>query len=688
MWAQRDPFHITATLQNVLPTFSLAKVVRPCQSWGMRKLYTQLDVDIPQIRLASILPGRWSEEISCTLSVVSLDDKPEYEALSYTWGDPSDKVPVILNGVTYLATRNLRSALRRLRSSRETRQVWIDALCINQVDKAEKSRQVSMIKEIYSGTKEVQIYLGESKVSETISELEQSTWTDPPRTYWYGDERDLQMINDLFDGQNIAEQRSSDGNQSTKLRQTVAGAYTILAVLAGGRCLKPCLSSQPSSIVWSEAGSVLEHLASSPWWKRVWVVEEAILSRTATTIYGEVIAPLDLIERGGSLIEVHFSRCCKDFCRRLPAELQGNLLALGIHTTVLERIRHVYQSFNDQQAVQLQDYLQMTRTREAYDLRDKVYSLLGLIKDCPGPLPIVPDYSLSVSQLYILTAVQFIKHSNSLEILATHERKKAESEIPTWAPDWSSHGNNERTDAWIHTRTRHFDAGPWQDNVATLCHDRILAIKGIEIDAVTIVTTALSQDASLADRLDEFARLAQYDESSQMIYTSGTTIKDAFWRTMLNDTITPEPNLYMRASREQEALFDLWWLTLKNGSAQLANFRQQLQDLETFTEMVAGFDMIRRSFWEENDNRVFFTTQNGYMGFGPPDMKAGDLVYVLLGSKVPFVLRPGHPLRVEGGEGSSCNGGYYSLVGYCYVHGIMDGEAVHRSEHIRQINLV
>ena len=50
------------------------------------------------------------------------------------------------------------------------------------------------------------------------------------------------------------------------------------------------------------------------------------------------------------------------------------------------------------------------------------------------------------------------------------------------------------------------------------------------------------------------------------------------------------------------------------------------------------------------------------MGLGPRLTKPGDLVCVLLGSQVPFILR--------------AVGDWYVLVGECYCHGVMGGKAV------------
>lgn len=72
------------------------------------------------------------------------------------------------------------------------------------------------------------------------------------------------------------------------------------------------------------------------------------------------------------------------------------------------------------------------------------------------------------------------------------------------------------------------------------------------------------------------------------------------------------------------------------------------------------------------DNRCFFVTANASMGIGPRTLHPHDLIAVLYGSKWPVVLRP-----VESGQ--------YRMIGTCYVHGIMDGEAVRNSKAVDRI---
>jgi hypothetical protein len=122
----------TSKGKGALPKFSIGRFLQPQNVSSTSSIYTTLDVGRREIRVASILPGRWSENVSCKLTVLSLDDNPMYEALSYTWGDPLDKTPIFMESVTFLITKNLHWALRRLRHTDKTRHIWVDALCINQ----------------------------------------------------------------------------------------------------------------------------------------------------------------------------------------------------------------------------------------------------------------------------------------------------------------------------------------------------------------------------------------------------------------------------------------------------------------------------------------------------------------------------------------------------------------------------
>jgi len=66
---------------------------------------------------------------------------------------------------------------------------------------------------------------------------------------------------------------------------------------------------------------------------------------------------------------------------------------------------------------------------------------------------------------------------------------------------------------------------------------------------------------------------------------------------------------------------------------------------------------------------MFLSTQ-GYLGLSQEGFQVGDVVCIFLGGEVPFLLR----------ESMSPNSGKFQFLSECYVHGVMDGEALGKLE--------
>jgi hypothetical protein len=93
------------------------------------------------------------------------DRGQQYEAVSWCWGrEAADQVLRVHTRLGILGlriSRNLRNALWALRQRNETRQLWIDAICINQQDITERNEQVARMDKIYGKASNVCIWLGD-----------------------------------------------------------------------------------------------------------------------------------------------------------------------------------------------------------------------------------------------------------------------------------------------------------------------------------------------------------------------------------------------------------------------------------------------------------------------------------------------------------------------------------------------
>jgi hypothetical protein len=125
--------------------------------------YSCLKNNPPEFRLVRIHPGVRPHHIVTSLATYPLNGHPPYEALSYVWGryDLEDVDLIELDGSPFEVTINLCRALYYLRLESETRDFWIDAICINQEDLNERSSQVQLMRDIYKSSTRTVVWIGE-----------------------------------------------------------------------------------------------------------------------------------------------------------------------------------------------------------------------------------------------------------------------------------------------------------------------------------------------------------------------------------------------------------------------------------------------------------------------------------------------------------------------------------------------
>ncbi|KAI1360150.1 heterokaryon incompatibility protein-domain-containing protein [Xylaria arbuscula] len=126
-----------------------------------RSPHRPLDKEGREIRIVRLLPNVFGAPVECELEHIVLEPGADYEAVSYCWGDASITQPILLDGEPYPITLTLLDGLRYLRREISPRKLWIDSLCINQTDTAERSREILRMREIYRLARSVLIWLGD-----------------------------------------------------------------------------------------------------------------------------------------------------------------------------------------------------------------------------------------------------------------------------------------------------------------------------------------------------------------------------------------------------------------------------------------------------------------------------------------------------------------------------------------------
>lgn len=147
--------------------------------------HQKLDVPAEQIRLIEISPQRPGSPLELRLSIHSVANVPRYYAISYTWGDSEDPVTVLVNDQPMSVTKNCHYALAQiqphysrpyyeneLQDFPERVYFWIDSICIDQNNTAEKGPQVAMMGRTFATASKVLACVGPHQdKSEKLAEL-------------------------------------------------------------------------------------------------------------------------------------------------------------------------------------------------------------------------------------------------------------------------------------------------------------------------------------------------------------------------------------------------------------------------------------------------------------------------------------------------------------------------------------
>lgn len=151
---------------RVPPTAKEKEIQQFYDKWP-RKIYSNLALKKDSIRLVDILAGSGEAPIKVRVEVYEMEEVyRKYEALSYVCGKQDSGYGIILNGENVEVYPNLHNALKWLRRPTSTRRIWIDAICINQRSKNEKSKEIQNMGPIYNQAKTVNIFFGAPLPSE------------------------------------------------------------------------------------------------------------------------------------------------------------------------------------------------------------------------------------------------------------------------------------------------------------------------------------------------------------------------------------------------------------------------------------------------------------------------------------------------------------------------------------------
>jgi hypothetical protein len=150
---------------------------------------------------------------------------------------------------------------------------------------------------------------------------------------------------------------------------------------------------------WPAVIRALDTLSSVPWWTRIWVLQETVLARKATLMYSYITAPWEMLAQAAKTSDMHDQFCCEDLLNTRPLEEEEIITKLRRVTYDDIELLRTLRANNTR--LSLSQATSQTLRRDATDIRDKVYGLLGLVTNWYKRAPLLPDYSLDPKEVFI-----------------------------------------------------------------------------------------------------------------------------------------------------------------------------------------------------------------------------------------------------------------------------------------------
>ncbi|KAK5125143.1 hypothetical protein LTR85_000819 [Meristemomyces frigidus] len=656
----------------------------------------------PWIRLLTLRAGAPDAPINCALSVVTLDSKPTYDALSYCWGSAKRSVIITVNGKQgFKITENLWAALRRLRNYDGARRIWADAICIDQSNPAERTTHVQNMDGIYSKAKEVCIYIGECDAVTFVKKARAPAAGSGSVLTW-------------------EHQQQKQRIHLSSRRIRVAGPRNHAAEV-GELILNQLVS-----------GKSQKERKRNLWWERIWTVQELLLAKSPKVYCGPYTFDWrDVGEFWGR----------SDACQGLRGEAAADFESMN-------RLR------SEAGHGDMHRLLSETLEKGCSEPKDRVYALLGL-RSAKDNMAFSPDYTISLSQVCAKLAIQYIQRTGRVDILfdiwgrnysidhrpdglrswmpdfcdATAARVKRQTlrrSIPLLQPEqgrwemaklktyWAPSRKHDDEIDMTYSLTRH---NAQVAEYGAHGRDNPVAMTGYIMDEVVRLHTLGSHrlsdiiDSEERDIMDTESPRSSSVHGSQRMLRPSDSVPSRRWRAyelysflkgvwehrapdlafskhntdghnrdylrlsepsayqcymilvLLEDMLLSPPPRTNRSILYPPVTSTLR-TTIKIFEIEFYGDRNEHWMPYILCEMLE--DIVEALGKDQTWSGTFFATAKGHLGIGPEATQIGDTVAVILGARSRHVLH-----SVEG---------HYALLGDAFVSGLMGGEVKEMEE--------
>lgn len=361
------------------------------------------------------------------------------------------------------------------------------------------------------------------------------------------------------------------------------------------------------------------------WFRRVWVRQEVAVAKEIMVMCGKERIKWDTLILACDIltspeISVGFKKV---------AMMVSNRGTGAISTESIELFRETWAK---DRGLDLGMLLVHARGVDASDTRDRVYGLLG-ISDIADKLEV--DYTISSQEVFKRAMITLLNHQQDLNPLSGCQWSDAVTGLPSWVIN--PNDDFEAMVLGVRDKSEHLYHTSGKESA---CFDffepgGLLRARGFLFDTVHTVGGGLVDDDSseLRQCLDYWLQLAQKTAALRSVRPSDDELMQEFCRTLIadqDDRGDRATTAFCRPHFDGETLTTLPGKLAEVIEKETAGFSPRVEDV------CAG--------------RIMLGTSKGYIGVTGKACKSKDVICILLGAGVPFIVRSRGPEYVLIGE--------------------------------------